>query len=169
VLRAERDNVVDPLSRYPVDTLTALLSAPRISPGKDDDVHLAERNSESSAMLAIAVRRRGTLPSRNQSGQIASAKSNTLDTFDLTFDLPDLLGKAILRESQSLQAEILRDANSAETRLLSVNAQSFVVRGSCIVVADILIKTRDSPYAGHYRIWQDSAHSRLVNCSGGRL
>jgi hypothetical protein len=68
VFRAGRDNVADPLSRYPLDTLTALLSAPRISPGKDDDVHLAELNSESSAMLAIAVTRRGTLPSRNQSG-----------------------------------------------------------------------------------------------------
>jgi hypothetical protein len=134
VFRAGRDNVADPLSRYPLDTLTALLSAPRISPGKDDDVHLAELNSESSAMLAIAVTRRVTLPSRNQSGQTASAKSNTLDTSDLTFDLPDLLGKAILRESQSLRAEILRDANIAETRLLSVNAQGFVVKGSCIVV-----------------------------------
>jgi hypothetical protein len=57
VFRAGRDNIADPLSRYSLDTLTALLSAPRISPGKDDDVHLAELNSESSAMLAIAVTR----------------------------------------------------------------------------------------------------------------
>jgi hypothetical protein len=40
VFRAGRDNVADPLSRYPLDTLTALLSAPRISPGKDDDVQI---------------------------------------------------------------------------------------------------------------------------------
>jgi hypothetical protein len=87
------------------------------------------------------------------------ATSNTLDTFDLTFDLPDLLGKAILRESQSLQADILRDANSAKTRLLSVNAQGFVVKGSCIVVLDnsdlrrlIIRETHDSPYAEHYGI-----------------
>jgi hypothetical protein len=105
-----------------MDTLTALLSAPRIPPGKDDDVHLAELKCESSAMLAIAVTRRGTPPSRNQSGQTASDESNSLDTSDLTFDLSNLLGKAILRESQSLRAKILRDSNSAETRLLSVNA-----------------------------------------------
>jgi hypothetical protein len=138
-------------------TLTALLSAPRISPRKDDDVHLAELNSEFSTMLAIAVTRRGIPPSRKQYGQTASAESNTLDTSDLTFDLPDLLGKAILRESQSLRAEILQDANSAETRLLSVNAQGFVVKGSCIVVPDnfdlrklMIRETHDSPYAGHY-------------------
>jgi hypothetical protein len=157
VFRAGRDNVADLLSRYPLDTLTALLSAPRISPRKDDDMHLAELNSESSAMLAIAVTRRGTPLSRNQSGQAASAESNTLDTSDLIFDLLDLLGKAIFRKSQSLRAEILRDANIAETRLLSVNAQGFVVKGSCIVVSDnsdlrksIIRKTHDSPYAGHY-------------------
>jgi hypothetical protein len=90
VFRAGRDNVADPLSRYPLDTLIALLSAPRILPEKDDDVHLAELNSDSSAILAIAVTRRETLPSRNDSGQTASAKSNTLDTSDLTFNLPDL-------------------------------------------------------------------------------
>jgi hypothetical protein len=159
VFRAGRDNVADPLSRYPLDTLTALLSAPRISPGKDDDVHLAELNSESSAMLAIAVTRRRTLPSGKQSGQTASAKSHILDNSELTFDLLDLLGEAILRESQSLREKVLRDANSAETHLLSVNSQGFVVKGSCIVVPDnsnlrtlIIRETHDSPYAGHYGI-----------------
>jgi hypothetical protein len=102
VFRAGRDNVANPLSRYPLDTLTALLFAPRISPRKDDDVHLTELNSRSFAMLAIAVTKRGTPPGRNQSGQTASSKSNTLDTSDLIFDLPDHLGKAILWKSQSL-------------------------------------------------------------------
>jgi hypothetical protein len=42
---------------------------------------------------------------------------------------------------------------------LSVNAQGFVVKGSCIVVPDnynlrklIIRETHDSPYAGHYGI-----------------
>jgi hypothetical protein len=116
--RAGRDNVADPLSRYPLDTLTALLSVkPKKSPGKDDDVHLAELNSESSATLAVAVTRRETLPNREQSGQTASAKSHTLYTSSLTFDISDLLGNAILRESQSLQEQVLQDANSMEAHL----------------------------------------------------
>jgi hypothetical protein len=43
--------------------------------------------------------------------------------------------------------------------MLSVNAQGFVVKGSCIVVPDnsdlrklIIRETHDSPYAGHYGI-----------------
>jgi hypothetical protein len=169
VLRAGRDNVADSLSKYPLDTLTALLSAPRISHGEDDDVHLAELNSESSAMLAMAVTRREKLPSKNRSGQTASAESNTLDTSDLTFDLPNLSGKAILWESQSLRAEILRDANSAETRLLSVYAQGFVVKGSCIIVPDnsdlrklIIREAHDSPYAGHYGITKTRPPSKTA-------
>jgi hypothetical protein len=155
--RAGQDNVADPLSRYPLDTLTALLSVkPRKSPGKDDDVHLAELNSEPSATLAVEVTRRGTLPNREQSGQTASAKSHTLYTSSLTFDISDLLENATLRESQSLREQVLRDANSMEAHQLSVNAQGFVVKGSCIVVPDnadlrtlIIRETHDSPYAGH--------------------
>jgi hypothetical protein len=153
--RARQDNVADPLSRYPLDPLTALLSVkPKKSPGKDNDVHLAELNSESSATLALVVTRRGTLPSRVQSGQTASAKSHTLYTSDLTFDIADLLGSAIPRESQSLREQVLRDANNMEAHQLSVNAQGFVVKRSCIVVPDnsdlrtlIIRDTHDSPYA----------------------
>jgi hypothetical protein len=126
VFRAERDNVADPLSRYPLNTLTALLSTPRISHGKDDDVHLAELSSDSSPMLAIAVTRRQTLPSRNQSGQTASAKSNTLDTSDLAFDVLDLLGKG-----NPLGKSVFASKNTAKCRLCGNSSAECQCTGFC--------------------------------------
>jgi hypothetical protein len=54
--------------------------------------------------------RRGLLPSGEQSGQTGSAMSHTLDKTDLTFDIPDLLGKAILRERPILDLKVAKVA-----------------------------------------------------------
>ena len=157
VFRAGKNNVADPLSRYPLDTLVVLSSTePGTNLGRKVDT-FCDPFSGTPATLTVAVRRRGTTPSGEQSGRAAPATSNTLDNSDLTFDIPELLGNAILRESQSLRDSVLRDANSTENRLLSVNSQGFVMRGSCIVVPDnpdlrslILQECHDTPYSGHY-------------------
>src|SRR3569623_1702650 len=155
VFRAGKNNVADPLSRYALAALLVLSSTePGTNLGRKIDT-LCDPFSGTPATRTVAVTRRGTTPSGEQSGQAAPATSNTLDNSDLTFDIPDLLGNAILRESQSLRDSVLRDANSTENRLLSVNSQGFVMRESCIVVPDnpdlrslILQECHDTPYSG---------------------
>ena len=156
--RAGITNIADPLSRYPVDVLSALYVGSRGSNRlNDSSAALAAAQSSIPTSLTEVVNREGATPLRGSVGQPTSNVSHTYLDSGSTVELSNPLRDSILRESRLLQDSVLRDANSPENRHLRVNSSGFVVRESKIVIPEnpdlkrlLITEFHDTPYAGHF-------------------
>jgi hypothetical protein len=154
--RAGRTSIADPLSRYPVDTLAGLYVGFRVTCSNDSSPVLAAAQRGIPTPLTEVVNQEGTMTLRSKVGQPSSAVIHTCDS-DLAVEISIPLQVSILRESQSLQDSVLRDAKTSEARGLRVNSTGFVLRGSKVVIPDspdlkrlLITEFHDTPYAGHF-------------------
>lgn len=156
--RAGRNNVADPLSRYPVDILSALYVGSRGSNRPNDSsADLAASQSGIPTSLTEVVNREGATPLGDKVGRPVPAVSHAYIDSALTCELSTPLRDSILRESQSLRDSVLGDVTSTENRHLRVNSHGFVVRESRIVIPEnpdlrrlLIMEFHDTPYSGHF-------------------